>query len=306
MKMNDQVSYDNKGLEGGDGPLVAYLLHEHSIFTLIKIHWLIFIGFVVYFYVKFFLRGKTYPITRRQRMCFFIAIILLTFLKATFLDVIGAYYLFSVHVLQISFICFIVIPLMILSIPHTFLRQHIWHYRTQFVFTLFSHPWLSLILFNGLLTIYLLPTVFTFLQSVPFVQSLYQILLVLLATFMWFVIIQPVREFQRVNPLLRAVYIFLASLILMPIGFYFVIVQKVHLPMYVEVEQTLFPMLNIIYDQQLAGGILKITQMFSYAFALLFIMLEWGRREQEKEGTADVDHVRYIRGVVIHLDDKKQ
>jgi len=285
--------------------MFSYLLENHSIYSLFKLHWLILFSFFIYWYVKRIVVGTLYQVTNNQRLYFFIAIFLLIVLKATPLDVIGTYYLFSIHVLQISFICFIVIPLLILSMPRNYLRQLIWNYRTRIVVTILSHPWLSLVTFNGLLTIYFIPNVYTFLQTNIVLHLLYQALLVITAIFMWVVIIQPVREFQVLNHLLRAAYIFFASLILMPIGFYFVIVQKVHLPLYYEVEGVITPLLTIIYDQQLGGGILKLTQMFSYTFALLFIMLEWGRREQAKEGTVDEENIRYVRGVVIHLDDKK-
>lgn len=285
--------------------MFTFLLENHSLYSLFKLHWLLLCGLFAYLYMKRIVVGSLFKVSTSQRCYFFIATSLLIILKASPLDVIGTYYLFSVHVFQIAFICFVVIPLYILSMPRNYLRQFIWNYRTRFVVTILSHPWLSLIVFNGLLSIYFIPNVFTFLQAHVIVHIIYQTILVITAVFMWFVIIQPVRELQTLNYLLRAVYIFLASLILMPIGFYFVIVQRIHLPLYYEVEGAITPLLTIIYDQQLAGGILKLTQMFSYAFALLFIMLEWGRREQEKEGTIDEKHLRYVRGVVIHLDDKK-
>lgn len=285
--------------------MFSYLLEHHSLYSLFKIHWILLFSLFIYIYMKRIVDGQLYEVSVNQRLYFFIAIFLLFMLKASPLDVIGSYYLFSVHVLQISFICFIVIPLFILSMPRNFLRRLIWHHRARFVATILSLPWLSLIIFNGLLSVYFIPNVFTFLQSNPLLQSLYQLILIITALFMWVIIIQPIREFQSINYLLRAAYIFLASLILMPIGFYFVIVQAVHLPLYEEVEGILTPILTIIYDQQLGGGILKLTQMFSYAFALLFMVIEWGKREQTKEGRVDEKNIRYVRGVVIHLDEKK-
>lgn len=282
------------------------LSEYHAWYHVFKVHWIIFSLLLSYVYVKKFVVGPLYQSSFNQRLYFFIALTLFACLKASPLDVIGTYYLFSVHVMQVSFISFIVIPLFILSLPKSFLRRLIWNYRTRLVMTILSHPWLSLIVFNGLLTIYFMPTVFTFLQEHLLLQLLFQLVLMITAICMWFVIIQPVQEFQTLNPLLRAVYIFLASLILMPIGFYFVLVQKVHLPIYHEMEGMIIPILNIIYDQQLAGGILKMTQMFSYALALLFIMLQWGRDEQAKEGSVNEKNLRYIQGIVIHLDDKNK
>ena len=285
--------------------MFSYLLENHSVYSLFKLHWLVLFILFTYIYMKRIVVGHLYNVSSSQRLYFFIAIFLLIALKATPIDVMGRYYLFSMHVLQISFICFIVIPLLILSMPRNFLRQLIWNHRARLIATVLSHPWLSLITFNGLLSVYFIPNVYTFLQTIPVLSILYQLILIISAIFMWTIIIQPIREFQTINYLLRAAYIFFASLILMPIGFYFIIVQDVHLPFYQDVEGLIAPALTIIYDQQLAGGILKLTQMFSYALALLFIMLEWGRREQAREGTVDVENIRYVRGVVIHLDNKK-
>lgn len=284
----------------------SILWEEHSLYSLFKLHWLIFFILITYLYFRKIVFDHKYDVTKSQMAYFMIAMILLVGLKVSPIDVIGKYYLFSAHVLQLSFIFFIAIPLLILSLPRDFFRQLIWNHRTRLFVTILSHPWLSLVTFNGLLTIYLIPPVYNFLQNFIVLHILAQAVLLICAIFMWIVIIQPVPELNTINHLLRAAYIFFASLLLMPIGFYFVIVQKVHFPLYFEVERAITPLLTTIYDQQLAGGILKITQMFSYAFALLFIMLEWGRREMEKEGTIDDKNIRYVRGVVIHLNERKK
>lgn len=283
----------------------AILMEEHSLYSLFKLHWLVLCIWLIYLYTRKITLSHHYSVTGNQITYFFIAILLLIVLKASPIDVIGKYYLFSAHVLQLAFIFFIAVPLFILSLPRDFFRKFVWNYRTRFFVTLLTHPWISLFTFNGLLSIYLIPAVFNFLQQYVVLHAVAQFILFILAIFMWFVIIQPVPELNTNHPLVRAAYIFFASILLMPIGFYFVLVQKAHFPLYYEVEQMLTPLLTAIYDQQLAGGILKITQMFSYAFALLFITLEWGRREFAKEGTVDDKNIRYVRGVVVHLHDRK-
>lgn len=284
----------------------SILMEEHSLYSLFKLHWLLLFIWFIYLYLRKIVFSKKYKVTASQVIYFFIAIILLISLKASPVDVIGKYYLFSAHVLQLSFIFFISIPLLILSLPRDFFRQLIWNHRTRFFVTILSHPWLSLVTFNGLLSLYLLPPIYNFVQSYVILHVLAQFVLLITAVFMWVVIIKPVPELNSVNHLLRAAYIFFASLLLMPIGFYFVLVEKVHFPLYFAAEGIITPLLTSIYDQQLAGGILKITQMFSYAFALLYLTLEWGRREMEKQGTIDEKNIRYVRGVVIHLDDRKK
>lgn len=255
--------------------------------------------------MKKIIQSPLYKVTRNQQFYFFTAMTLLFLLKGTPFDVAAKHYLFSAHITQLSLTYFIIIPLIILSIPTDLLRQLVWGHRTKFMVKMLAHPWVSLVTFNGLLTIYLIPAVYNIAKANLFVDVVFQTCLLITAIFMWWVIIQPLPEMAVFNHLLRAAYIFFASLFLMPIGFFFIIVQKAHFPLYLLVEGVLFSPLTMIYDQQLAGGILKLTQMFTYAFALLFIMLQWGKREEAKEGTVEDANIRYVRGVVIHLRDEK-
>lgn len=297
----------NISRSGGEKLLFAYLFEHHSLYGLFKLHWIIFLLIVSYFYSKKFVQSPLYSVTSNQKFYFFTAIIIILFLKATPLDVIATHYLFSVHVLQISLTLFVAIPLFILSFPVNFLRQNIWNHRTKFALNILAHPWLTLITFNGLLTIYLLPAVFNMVHANAIFSLVAEIILIFNAIFMWWVIINPVPEVKGLDYLLRALYIFLASLALFPIGFFYVIIQDAQFPVYIPVAGELIPALTSVYDQQLAGGILKITQLASYTLALLVLLFKWGKQEEAKEGQVEEEHIRYVRGVVIHLDkDRKQ
>ncbi|MEI3612998.1 cytochrome c oxidase assembly protein [Pseudogracilibacillus sp. SO30301A] len=286
--------------------MFGYLLEHHSFYTLFKLHWIIVLLAVTYFYINKLIHSPLYPVSRGQKYYFFIGIILLFFVKATPLDIISTHYLFSAHVLQLSIVFFIAIPLLILSLPVDFLRQYIWNHRTKFVLKILAHPWLSLITFNGLLTIYLIPAVFNIVHTNIFLSFIAQAILIGSAVFMWWVIINPVPEIKGLDYLLRALYIFLASIALFPIGFYYVIIQHAHFPAYIPLEREIIHALTSVYDQQLAGGILKILQLASYSFALLLMLFKWGKQEEAKEGSVDEEHIRYARGVVIHLDKDKK
>lgn len=283
-----------------------YLLENHSLYALFKPHWIILFCIIIFFYIKNVIKSPLYDVTNNQVLYFFTAIITLVFIKATPLDVVGTHYLFSVHTLQMSFAYFIAIPLLILSVPTDILRQYVWHYQTKFFVNLLSHPWLSLATFNGLLSIYFIPAVFKLVQANLFISIIVQIILFISAIFMWFVIINPLPEVKGLSFILRAFYIFLASVILLPIGFFYVVVQSAHFPMYIDVAGELITGFTAVYDQQAAGGILKITQLASYSYALLIIAIKWGRLEEEREGQVDEENIRYVRGVVIHLDENNK
>lgn len=286
--------------------LLDYLLEHHSLYTLFKLHWILILIIIVFLYNRKLVKSPIYPVSASQKFYFYTAIILFTVVKATPLDVIATHYLFSAHVLQLTLTYFIAIPLFILSFPVNFLRQYIWNHRTKFALNILAHPWLTLITFNGLLTIYLIPAVFNIVHTNIVLSFITQVILFGSAIFMWWVIIHPVPEIKGLDYLLRALYIFLASLALFPIGFFYVIIQNAHFPVYIPVERELIHALTSIYDQQLAGGILKVLQLGSYSFALLILLFKWGKQEEAKEGQVEEEHIRYARGVVIHLDrDKK-
>lgn len=283
---------------------MEFLLEHHHWYSLFKIHWLVIVMLLAIFYYRKVQNSRIYETKGKHLFSFYTAISLLACVKATPLDVLGSHYLFSAHVLQGSVTYFVIIPLFILSFPVTFYRQYLWNHRIKFVLAILSHPWLTLITFNGLLTLYYIPFIFNAIQPSFLFMSIAQIILAAAAYFTWWVIIQPLPELKNFDFLLRAVYIFLASVLLMPIGFFFLIKLEAHFPIYIAVAQKIVPALTPIYDQQLAGGILKVMQMFSYAIALLYIMFSWAKDEQKIAGKAGDEHIRYVRGVVVHLPKK--
>src|SRR5699024_9313442 len=159
-----------------------------------------------------------------------------------------------------------------------------------------------LITFNGLISIYYIPTVFNVVHNNILLSGLAQLIHFINAFFIWWVIINPITDIKVLNYLMRALYIFLSSTILNSTVSFYIFLQKAHLPIYLATEGEIIPALTLIYDQQLAGGLLKFIQIISYAMALLFIFYRWGKQEQAMEGKVDEKNIRYARGVVIHLD----
>src|SRR5699024_8813167 len=242
-----------------------------------------------------------------QRFYFYLGVGITLLFKATPLHIIGTDYLFSMYMLEISAIFFITVTLLLLSFPVAFLRQVIWNHQARILLKIFSHPWLTLIGFNGLISIYFIPSVFNAIHGSWSLTAIAELILAINAFFLWWVIIHPLSELKGLCYILRALYIFLASNILMSTRFFYFIVLKAPVPYYVSIEGAVFPVITAIYDQQIAGGVLKFTQILSYAFALLLIFASWGKQEQKREGTVDEENIRYARGVVIHLDkDKNQ
>lgn len=253
-----------------------------------------------YLYYKKFVRSSIYSATNSQVRYFIWALILFYLVKGTPIAVVADHYLFGAHVLQLSVIFFIVTPLIVLSLPVEYLRQLFWHYKMKYTLKALSHPWVTAIFFNGLLTAYLAPPVFNVLKENMLLLYLAQAVLLIHAFLMWWTIITPLPEISKLENLIKIAYIFFTSILLMPIGFFLLVIQNDYYPFYEAVAGDLFPVLTAIYDQQLAGGVLKVTQLTSYAYALLFITLSWGRAEEAKEGQVEDKNIRVIQGIVIH------
>ena len=278
------------------------LVTNFSLYELFKPHWIVLLTVLSYFYIRKVVRSPLYVVTNKQLRYFFAAVISFYIVQGSPLSVVASHYLFSAHVFQLAISCFLVAPLLILSFPVDFYRRYAWHYRAKLAIKLFAYPWLTLVAFNGLLTLYFIPAVFNFLQANVILYIFAQIILMFNAFLMWWVIINPIPELINFQFLLRAAYIFLASLLLIPIGFFFLIVQKAHFPFYQAVAGDFLPVLTAVYDQQLAGGLLKVIQIASYVIALLLLLLKWGKQEEAKEGTVDDENIRVVQGVVIHLN----
>src|SRR5699024_11088816 len=282
--------------------MLEMLLSSHGWYALFKIHWLIISAIVALLYIKYISRSPLYSVTKAQQTYFFIAVGFFLLLIVTPIHIIGADYLFSVHTIQLCLLFSIVNPFFLLSLPKNFLRQSLWHQQAIFILKILAHPLISLITFNALISIYYIPTVFNVVHNNILLSGLAQIILFINAFFMWWVIINPIPEIKGLNYLMRALYIFLDSTIIMPTWFFYVIIQKAHFPMYLATEGEIIPALTLIYDQQLACCLLKLIQIISYAMALLFILYRWGKQVQAMEVKVDEKNIRYARGVLIHLD----
>src|SRR5699024_3984824 len=217
------------------------LTNNYSLYALFKPLWLIIALIVIYFYFKKIVNLQVYQVTAINMKYFFSAIIAFLLVSSTPIDVIGHDYLFSSFVFQLVVQYFVVIPLLMLSVPRSFFRKNIWDYRIKLVVNIAGHPWLTLFMFNGLLSIFLIPSVHSYLIAHPVLLALSQIVLFINAIFMWWVIINPLPEMSRLTYILRAAYIFFASALLIPIGFFYIVIQKTLFPTYQAVITDIIP-----------------------------------------------------------------
>lgn len=122
---------------------------------------------------------------------------------------------FSLHMIGMSILYFIIPPLFLLGIPQTTLRK-----STTIPFLCRLCKWsipsrLALIVFAGLFFIYHLPFVYNLLSQHSFLHNGYSVLLLLLALSMWWPIVTPDSNKQLKDRKLKQ-YVTLSGLLLMP------------------------------------------------------------------------------------------
>ncbi|PWA12042.1 hypothetical protein DCC39_08145 [Pueribacillus theae] len=267
--------------------------------------WIAVLALLSYLYIRKIALSHQYRVAGEKVKYFFFAAILLYLAKGSPFSIIADDYMFSMHVLQLSIMLFVVTPLFILSLPTDFIRRYFWDYRMRNAIKLFAHPWMTAIFFNGLLTVYFVPSVFNTIHQSFLLTSIAQIILMFNAFLMWWTIITPLPEVSKLSDFTRTAYVFCTAMLLMPIGIFFIIIETAHYPAYEAVAGMIIPAINAIYDQQLAGGLLKAIQLTSYGIALFYLIMRWAKKEEDKEGKIDDESLRVVQGVVIHFPDKK-
>ncbi len=93
------------------------------------------------------------------------------------------------------------------------------------MFRFFTQPLIALALFNVLFAMYHVPAIFDFAKSSKIAHASIVTLLFVLAIFMWWPIVTPLKKYNRLNPLLKMAYL-VASILIISIACAMIIFAK--------------------------------------------------------------------------------
>lgn len=237
----------------------------------------IFFFFLCCFYLLVFRSCST----RWQKTCF-LSGMLVYYVSLGSPIVLLAHELFSVHMLQMSLQYFVVPPLFLAGMPPYILRPI---FRVRWVrksISFCTKPLISLFLFNGIISLYHVPFIFNLLMSKGIYHILSHIFLFITALFMWWPILAPLPELNRLKPLYRIGLIFGNGILLTPACAIITFTDRVLYPLYGKMSE-LVPVITPLQDQQLGGVIMKITQEIVYISAICFVFFSWVKIERRKE-----------------------
>jgi putative membrane protein len=264
----------------------------------------------VYFLITVTFRSKfvdSEPLTKKQAGLFILSIALIYAIKGSPLDLM-AHLMFYVHMISMATLVLVIPPIFIFGIP-------VWIWRKIFkinwvhtLFKFFTKPLIALIIFNGLFSFYHIPMIFDRVMQSFWLHAGYSLLLFIVAIFMWWPLINPVPEHQRLSGLKKVGYIFADGILITPACALIIFAPGSIYATYSDPEvwaqvmslcvgpstfagldisgPELFSSMSLLHDQQLGGVLMKIIQEIVYGVILAHVFFEWYRKDQadsEKE-----------------------
>ncbi|MBA4494465.1 cytochrome c oxidase assembly protein [Paenactinomyces guangxiensis] len=193
-----------------------------------------------------------------------------------------AHELFSMHMLQMSLLYFAMPPLLILGLPAYMLRPLLKVHWLRVIGKFFTRPLITLFFFNGLISFYHVPVIFDSIMGSYLLHIVSHALLLFAAACMWWPVVGPVPELDRVKPLHKLALIFGNGVLLTPACAIITFTDIVLFDTYAKMS-TLVPVMSPIHDQQLGGVIMKIMQEIVYITAIGCVFLQWIRIQRARD-----------------------
>ncbi|MDQ0337344.1 putative membrane protein [Caldalkalibacillus uzonensis] len=229
----------------------------------------------------------TQPVSWGKKSMFLSGLLILYFVHGTPVNVLGYYYLFSAHMLQMAVSYMIAAPLLMIGIPQWGWNALLSVRAVKNVFACMTHPVVAVINFNAFLSFYHVPFVFDTVMQNHWLHVVYHTFLFVAACFMWWPIITPLPGEKQLSFLRKFGYIITGSVLITPVCALVIFAQGILYTTYIDTPQIFAP-LPVLDDQQMGGVIMKLVQEGAFATALIIIFFQWVRNERSRR---DIDPV---------------
>ncbi len=198
---------------------------------------------------------------------------------------------FSLHMLQMSILYFVVPPLLLLGIPEPLFQRTLNLSFLKKISKLPLSPLVSLILFAVLFTSYHLPVVLNFISQHVLLQNSYSFLMFALSLGMWWPLTAPDPK-QRLKGKRMKRFALLSGLILMPACLLLilnVLFAQIHNPFLAQITAHIcFPLesssINILppfFNSKLDQFIAGVLMLFMHKFSIMTFIRISGRLSKE-------------------------
>ncbi|MRH41912.1 cytochrome c oxidase assembly factor CtaG [Aquibacillus halophilus] len=246
---------------------------------------------------------KKGPPSVTQQTSFYLGLVLLYIIKGSPIDLVS-HIMFTSHMVQMA-LYYLVFPILIIrGIP-------VWIWRKIFdlpvlksILKITTIPLIALLLFNGLFSMYHIPVIFDYAKETPTAHAIITTVILFTAFCMWWPIVTPIKELDKLSPLMKIGYIFANGVLITPACGLIIFADHSIYATYSETGSwiqalalcvpssvlggltlsgpEMFSPLPIVEDQQLGGIVMKIMQEIVYGMILAKVFFGWFGKESHK------------------------
>ncbi|MEH7383420.1 cytochrome c oxidase assembly protein [Bacillus sp. JJ1533] len=157
---------------------------------------------------------KDHP--RYKTIAFVGSMLLILFSVGSPLNLLGRM-LFRAHIIQIVVVLLIAAPLLVIGMKTNLLEKMLKNNGLKKVYRILTHPVFTIVLFHGLLIGYHVPSVFDWIRTGYFTNYFFLIGLILAAVLLWWPIICPIQDEDKMTYKQKLVYIVVNIVLFAPI-----------------------------------------------------------------------------------------
>ncbi|WP_062513314.1 cytochrome c oxidase assembly factor CtaG [Halobacillus sp. KGW1] len=239
-----------------------------------------------------------------QQVLFYSGIVLLYTIKGSPVDLLS-HIMFTAHMTQMA-LYYLLFPILIIKgVPVWIWEKVLTVGGIAPVMSFLTKPLLSLIVFNGLFSIYHMPPIFDFAKSSEWAHTLITTFILFTAFCMWLSVFPPLKRMDRLSPLLKIGFIFANGVLITPACGLIIFagspiyatysdggawIQAMSLCVPADVLSGLsgtltgpsyFSAMPVLEDQQLGGIIMKVTQEIIFGSVIAYIFFQWFNKEKD-------------------------
>lgn len=245
------------------------------------------------------------PVSLSRKITFVTGMVVYYFAMGGPLNVL-AHLMFSMHMTAMAIGFILAPPLILIGLPGWLLRPVFYHPKVKGTFRLLTHPLVAVLAFNTLFSFYHMPAIHDYVMTHYWVHEVYYIALLVSAFIMWWPIIAPIPEQERLTDLRKIAYVFLNGLLITPACVLIIFASQPVYQTYSDpnvwatalgycvprgseeilkelVGPQAFAWLPPRDDQQLGGVIMKVLQEIIYGSALAYIFFNWYINEKKED-----------------------
>lgn len=190
-------------------------------------------------------------------------------------------FLFSAHMTQHLIITLIVPPLWLWGIPHWLVRPVLRVKGVTAAAKLLTGPLVAYAIYNVVFVGWHFPFLYNWALENHDAHILQHMMFIAASTIMWYPVINPAPELQRMHPAAGLLYLAVFSI---PMSIVSAIITLAEAPLYpwYEAAPRVFNM-SALDDQQMGGLIMWVPGMLMFWIVITVLFFRWSRREEREE-----------------------